>query len=293
MALTHKLLSLLMVGSVMATAGCQMQPMATPLATAPATRAASLEGVTMGYRQVAQQIFDDLDTNKDNSLDAKELDAFKKKGGETGQILMADRNFDKAVSRDEFMDPAYVKVIVDQIRFQMANLFTRMDKNGDGFVTSDELVVAKGPVTEDQFRKFDRNSNRKLGLSEFEDLMWVELMPQSVNPMNQLRPDQFPTLPEAFSFTVTLSNAKKVATVMIKKVDATTPIVFLTAPQDPIPGRIVRELTPGKYSVTVKQADGIAATRQIDADKATNVTVMATRNGPQITVEAAPAKAAD
>jgi hypothetical protein len=293
MALTHKLVSLLMVGSLVAATGCQVQPISAPLAAAPQTRSASLEGVTMGYRQVAQQIFDDLDTDKDNRLEVKELDAFKKKGGETAQILIADRNFDKHVTRDEFMDPAYVAVIVDQIRFQMGNLFTRMDKNGDGFLTADELVTAKGPITDDLFRKFDRNSNRKLGLGEFEDMVWVDMMPQSVNPIQQLDPDQFPQLPDAFSFTVNLSNAARVATVMIKKVDATTPIVFLTAPKDPIPHRIVRDFTPGKYSVTIKQTDGVAATRQIDASQATQVTVMATKNGPQIAVEAAPAKAAE
>jgi Ca2+-binding EF-hand superfamily protein len=293
MALTHKLLSLLMVGSVLATAGCQVQPMAAPMAGVPTTRSASLEGVTMGYRQVAQQIFDDLDADKDNVLSAKELDAFKRKGGEPAQILISDRNFDKAVSRDEFLDPAYVKVIVDQIRFQMANLFTRLDKNGDAFLTADELVVAKGPITDELFRKYDRNSNRKLGLSEFEDLMWVDLMPQSVNPMNQLSPDQFPQVPESFSFVVTFANRDKIATVMLKKEDTTGTVAFLRAPDDKIPQRLIREVSPGKYSVTIKQADGIAATRQIDASHATSVTVMATKNGPQISIDAAPAKAVD
>lgn len=293
MALTQKLVSWLLAGSVLAMAGCSVAPMTAPLATAPAARAASLDGVTMGYRQVAQQIFDDLDADKDDVLSAKELDAFKQRGGEPAQMLIADRNFDKAVSRDEFLDPAYVRVIVDQIRFQMANMFGHLDKNGDGFLTSDELVVAKGPITDDLFRKYDRNSNRKLGLSEFEDLMWVDLMPRSVNPMQQLSPDQFPQVPQSVDVVVTFANRDKIATIMLKQVDSTGTVAFLRAPDDKVPQRLVRQVAPGKYSVTIKQTDGLAASRQLDVTRATGLTVTATRNGPQITLDAAPAKALD
>ncbi|MBC7545416.1 MAG: hypothetical protein H7338_22035 [Candidatus Sericytochromatia bacterium] len=292
MRFTHKVLSLLLLGSVVVTTGCQVQPIAGAAARAPLTHSASLDGVTAGYRQVAQQMFDDMDGDRDGVLEAKELASFKAKGGETGQILTADRNLDGKVSRDEFMDPAYVTLIVDQVRFQMANMFTALDKDGDGFMSANELVVAKGPITNELFRKFDRNSNRKLGLSEFEDLIWVDLMPKSVNPLNQLQPNQFPQLPEAFSFTVVLANAAKIQTVMIKKDETSTPIIFLTRGTDPIPHRIIREFTPGGYSVTIKQTDGIATSRHIDATQATTVTVTANRNGPQIAVEgAAPTKA--
>jgi len=122
---------------------------------------------------------------------------------------------------------------------------------------ADELVVAKGPITNDQFRKYDRNSNRKLGRSEFEDLMWVDLMPQSVNPLNQLNPDQFPKVPETFSFVINFANRDKIATVMFKQVESTGTVAFLHTPDDKIPQRLIREIAPGKYSVTIKQADGI------------------------------------
>ena len=290
MRLTHKVLSLLVLGSVVVTTGCQVQPIAGAAALAPVARAQSLEGVTMGYRQVAQQMFDDMDGNKDDVLDQKELASFKAKGGETAQILISDKNFDGKVSRDEFMDPKYVALIVDQIRYQMGGMFGALDRDGDGFLTADELVVAKGPVTNDLVRKFDRNSNGKLGLSEFEDLIWVELMPKQANPMNRVQPNQFPKLPEAFAFTMVLTNSAKFQSVTIKKDDTSAPLVYLARPTDYMPNRVLREFTPGGYSVTLKQTDGTTTSKHFDATQATTVTATATRSGAQIVVEAAVAK---
>lgn len=110
-----------------------------------------------------QQHFDELDTNKDGSLDKQELQAARAKhGGRGGPGMVArlDKNGDGKVSKDEA--PA-----------RMQQHFEQVDANKDGYVEQSELQAAharrgqQGGPGQGRMAHLDADKDGKVSQAEF------------------------------------------------------------------------------------------------------------------------------
>ncbi|MEM8884369.1 MAG: EF-hand domain-containing protein [Planctomycetota bacterium] len=116
--------------------------------------------------------FDRLDQNKDGFIDAAEVEQFSKnmrrRGGWRNQPSEAlfrrmDADKDQKISRDEWkMSP---------------DMFDRFDANGDGFITTDEVMpkgdremrVPNGNRGDALMRRFDKNGDGQIDAAEMGD----------------------------------------------------------------------------------------------------------------------------
>lgn len=94
------------------------------------------------------KFLEQFDANKDGALTKDELTT-----GLDKKIADNDKDGDKAVSLEEFK-AEWAKLTQDR----MVRAYQRMDRDGNGKVTAEEL---KGPATE-MFERMDRNDDGKL-----------------------------------------------------------------------------------------------------------------------------------
>lgn len=105
-------------------------------------------------------------------------------GGSPGRgfaefLKRADTDGDGKVSKDEFMALERLKKLSDQQKSQM---FARLDKNGDGFVTADEMRVPnrppRGPGGVPRIDEFDKNGDGVVSFEEFLESRFVQRLPE-------------------------------------------------------------------------------------------------------------------
>lgn len=101
-----------------------------------------------GGRGGPMKMFKDFDTNKDQALTKDEITA-----GIDKKIADNDKNGDKAITLEEFQAEWQT-----QTRDRMVRAFQRMDRDGSGTVTAEEL---KEPALS-MFERMDRNDDGKI-----------------------------------------------------------------------------------------------------------------------------------
>jgi len=92
------------------------------------------------------------------------------------EFATSDLNHDGTVDRDEY-------------RRRMVEVFYLDDKNKDGFVEMEELVVL-GPVDSKAFAAADKNGDGRLTLQEFVEYRMVDFDQADTNHDGKLSPDE-------------------------------------------------------------------------------------------------------
>lgn len=160
-----------------------------------ATSAQSIAGVNKGVRNYFEAAFKAADTDESNSLSLAEIPlampAVPGQATQTGADPAAQRldlmkrldlNADGKVTYREFARPEFVNQSITIFRLVAGQAFVKMDVNGDRTLIPAELVVTDGAQYD--FDAYDKNSNGKLTLSEFEDGYAASLTatPEPVDP---------------------------------------------------------------------------------------------------------------
>jgi len=98
-------------------------------------------------------------------------------GGRGGMMMRADTNADGKISREEFT------AVMDQ-------RFARLDKNGDGFITADEVsdMPARGPGG--GVMAADADHDGKVSHAEFTALATARFARLDTNGDGQITPDE-------------------------------------------------------------------------------------------------------
>ena len=98
-------------------------------------------------------------------------------GGRGGMMMRADTNGDGKISQAEFT------AMMDQ-------RFTRMDKNGDGFITADELGDMAGRGPGGGVMAADTDHDGKVSHAEFTALAAARFTKLDANGDGQITPDE-------------------------------------------------------------------------------------------------------
>lgn len=125
---------------------------------------------------VSEKLFKRLDKNSDGFLSVKELKLMTPKRGKRS-LRAADLNNDRRISREEFDQHEPFVNFPEEKREEM---FTRLDKNSDGFLDHKEgRKGRKGDKRGDKrpiFEHLDLNSDGKIDLEEFQKSPRIDRM---------------------------------------------------------------------------------------------------------------------
>ncbi len=105
-----------------------------------------------GGSEMMMQVFQRMDADDDGKITQEEVDAFR-----AAQVTAADASGDGALSIEEF-DTAYR----DLTRSKMVRAFQRLDVDGDGIISADEMDNRFGSFVE----KMDRNGDGALSMED-------------------------------------------------------------------------------------------------------------------------------
>jgi len=160
--------------------------------------------MTKDDHRALQHQFDKMDTDRDGVINLEELANYlHKQGGSYEQaretashiIKQLDQDGDGQISKAEWWDARLAtKFQNDSIIRQQ---FNRIDDNGDGYITHDELhKLFNGQLTEDlikqMIKEVDKNDDGKISFEEFviamkEGCMQKMLTPKMKNQLPQIR----------------------------------------------------------------------------------------------------------
>merc|ERR1712060_903810 len=160
--------------------------------------------MTKDDHRALQHQFDKMDTDRDGVINLEELANYlHKQGGSYEQaretashiIKQLDQDGDGQISKAEWWDARLAtKFQNDSIIRQQ---FNRIDDNGDGFITHDELAkLFNGQLTEDLIRQMikevDKNDDGKISFEEFviamkEGCLQKMLTPKMKNQLPKIR----------------------------------------------------------------------------------------------------------
>jgi Ca2+-binding EF-hand superfamily protein len=188
---------------------------------APRERTVNPEGAE---GRTPERIFKRLDANGDGKVTLDEVPDERREGFKL-LIARGDKDGDGALSKEEFIKamgggepskpaetkPADTKTTdakpadtkpadakQPDVRPGVQRLFTRLDKNGDGKVTLDEVPDAHRPMIERSLRHFDKDGDKALSLEEFSAAMEHARPGEGQPPAVAARPAQFGGNPRGF-----------------------------------------------------------------------------------------------
>lgn len=191
-----KLLCLSVAAGMLSACNGAAPMLAVTPALAPQARAQSDAGVRNAIKTSFQLGFEAKDQNKDGFLSPEES------AMSTTDFTKADLDKDKRLSLKEVLygSKTISKSAFEYIKNLSYQVFSGLDRNRDGFFTLDELQasLASAPsnATSTQTTLFftaDRNRDRKLSLSEYEDVMAWSLVGSITG--SQMAPPSGPNSP--------------------------------------------------------------------------------------------------
>lgn len=92
-----------------------------------------------------------LDADKDGKVTKAEVEAFR-----AAKVKAMDANADGKISADELAAPR-IAAATDRIKARSAEMVTKLDSDGDGMLTAAEMAVRPGP--EMLFERIDANGD--------------------------------------------------------------------------------------------------------------------------------------
>lgn len=152
-----------------------------------ALQAKSLAGVTAAVKTTLSQEFREQDRDQNGELQLVEFkgsalhvvlfEAGVQALNQTEAFKALDKDGSGSVSLPEFVGPLVAEKAIAQIRSNVAGMFKTCDRNHDGFVTQGEF----GPsVPGEAVPLVDRDGDKKVDLSEYEDALLAGLLPAGV-----------------------------------------------------------------------------------------------------------------
>ena len=137
-------------------AGIVAVAVAVPVSADDGGKSGKSRGGMHGMHQVS---FSDLDADGDGQLTQEELNSAKQVW-----LSMNDSDGDGSLSKEE-LQAAITKMMSEAVQNKIDHAFERMDDNGDGLISADEMGGMKGG--ERRFSRIDSDGDGMISESEF------------------------------------------------------------------------------------------------------------------------------